>query len=324
MVNTMRADEMKNNDTQIRVSYQSHLGLGRFKKGLNKLVALSSALTMTALLFTQASHAEGEQPASQMIPVAGHSLHTMSVGEGEFTVIFESGFGNDLSHWRKVAPAISQSAKVVSYSRAGSGKSDAVAKARTLTESTADLNGLIEKAALQPPFVLVGHSYGSHIVRSYAAQHPENVAGLVLVDPANEAFILGLKAIDKSGTEAFMEVYKKMVPERLKAESKILMAIDERGTLPDFGALPDVPTVVLTSMVQEHPQFIIHSPEGKRLWRRLHSELAMNFSRAMHITTMNSGHNIAVQEPALVIEAIERVMAQAKALANKKTSDAGA
>jgi pimeloyl-ACP methyl ester carboxylesterase len=145
---------------------------------------MSAVLLMTALLFTQASNAEGEQPLSQMVPVAGHSLHVMSVGEGAFTMIFESGSGNDLSHWLKVAPAIGQTAKVVTLSRGGYGKSDAVAKARTLTESTNDLSGFIEKAELQPPFILVGHSYGSHIVRSYAAQHPNNVDGLVLVDPA--------------------------------------------------------------------------------------------------------------------------------------------
>jgi pimeloyl-ACP methyl ester carboxylesterase len=36
------------------------------------------------------------------------------------------------------------------------------------------------------PYVLVGHSYGGLIVRRYAALHPGDVAGIILVDPAHE------------------------------------------------------------------------------------------------------------------------------------------
>jgi pimeloyl-ACP methyl ester carboxylesterase len=39
--------------------------------------------------------------------------------------------------------------------------------------------------AIPPPFVLVGHSFGALVVRIFAARHPSDVAGLVLVDPAD-------------------------------------------------------------------------------------------------------------------------------------------
>ena len=203
-------------------------------------------------------------PQDSMIQLSDNALHMMSLGEGEFTVIFESGFGNDLAHWRMVAPQISTKAKVVVYSRAGYGKSEPIAKARTLTESTNELQQLIAQADLTPPFIFVGHSYGAHIIRTFAAQNPTSVAGLVFVDPANEKFMHRLKQLDKKETEKFLTVYEQMVPEKLQAESKILMAIDEQGALPDFGPLPNVPASILTSMVQDYPQFIIHSPAGKK------------------------------------------------------------
>lgn len=282
---------------------------------INKWVGLFIACMF--VIFGNTVFAEGMAPQSNMVQLKDNALHMMTVGEGEFTVIFESGFGNDLSHWRNVAPAISHKAKVVVYSRAGYGKSDPVKQARNLTETTGELAQLIEQAKLKPPYIFVGHSYGSHIVRTYAAQNPSSVAGLVLVDPAHEQFLLRLKQLDKTKTEAFLAAYENMLPKKLQAQSKILMAIDERGELPDFGPLPNVPAAVLTSMVQEHPQFIIHSPQGKKLWRALHTELFNQFDTARHLVTSSSGHNIAVQEPELVITAINTVINQASQLAAK-------
>lgn len=296
----------------------THNNKRRLSKVIKKSIAIYAMSAIAVLSFNYSALAGNKAPQDKMVMIAEHALHTMILGEGEFTVIFESGFGNDLSHWRKVAPVISKKAKVVAYSRAGYGKSDSIAKPRTLTETTKELSELIKAANLQPPFIFVGHSYGSHIIRTYAAQNSDEVAGLIFVDPANEAFFVNLKALDKAKTNEFLNIYEKMIPEKLRAESKILMAIDKRGALPDFGPLPDVPAAIITSMVPEHPQFIIHSVEGKNIWRQLHNKLFNQFSSASHITTMESGHNIAIQEPALVIEAIEKVIKQASKASQKK------
>lgn len=41
---------------------------------------------------------------------------------------------------------------------------------------------LIEKG-LNPPYLLVGHSFGGAYIRSFASKHPEEIAGLIFVDP---------------------------------------------------------------------------------------------------------------------------------------------
>jgi pimeloyl-ACP methyl ester carboxylesterase len=289
------------------------------KNNRNKTFKKSLALmVITIFSFNAMAFTANKAPQNKMIALKDNALHMMSLGEGEFTVIFESGFGSDLSHWRNVAAQISTKVKVVVYSRAGAGKSEPIENARTLLESTNELQQLIAKANLKPPFIFVGHSYGAHIIRTLAAQHPTEVAGLVFVEPANEKFFKRLKQLDKEKTESFLKVYEKMVPQKLQAESKILMAIDEKGVLPDFGPLPNVPAAILTSMVQEHPQFIIHSPEGKKIWRDLHTELFNQFTNASHIVTINSGHDIALQEPELVIEAINNVINKASLISKKK------
>ena len=43
-----------------------------------------------------------------------------------------------------------------------------------------------ERVAPAERYVLVGHSFGSFVIRAYAARHPESVGGLVLVDPPTE------------------------------------------------------------------------------------------------------------------------------------------
>ncbi|PKI16415.1 alpha/beta fold hydrolase [Colwellia sp. 12G3] len=291
---------------------------GHKHKSIKQSLALIVISVFSILSFHTAAVTANKAPQDQMIKLTDNALHMMSLGEGEFTVIFESGFGNDLSHWRLIAPQISTKAKVVIYSRAGYGKSDPIDNARTLVESTNELQQLISQANLKPPFIFVGHSYGSHIIRTYAAQNPAKVAGLVFVDPANEKLMQRLKQLDKEKTESFLKIYEKMVPKKLQAESKILMAIDEKGALPDFGPLPNVPAVILTSMVQEYPQFIIHSPEGKQIWRDLHTQLFNQFSNASHIVTTNSGHNIALNEPELVIESINDVIKKATSISKNK------
>ena len=57
---------------------------------------------------------------------------------------------------------------------------------RAASATVADLRAALNAAGIEPPYVLVGHSLGSFEVRLFAFQHPEEVAGLVLVDPSSE------------------------------------------------------------------------------------------------------------------------------------------
>ena len=116
-------------------------------------------------------------------------------------MILEAGFGRDLGVWRNVAPALATSAKVLAYSRAGHGKSDPRPEAPTIAARTGELEQLIATAGLKPPFILVGHSYGGFLIRSFAARHPEQVAGMVFVDPSDEAFNLELRKPDAAAVD---------------------------------------------------------------------------------------------------------------------------
>ena len=126
------------------------------------------------------------QPPGRMVDVGGCRLHLECVGDGP-TVVLESGLGAEAAlSWVLVRPQVAKFARVCSYDRAGYGWSDASPRPRTAGVMVEELRSLLTAAEVPPPYVLVAHSFGGLVSRLYAATHPEEIAGLVLVDSAHE------------------------------------------------------------------------------------------------------------------------------------------
>ena len=121
-----------------------------------------------------------------LIDVGGRRVHAVCRGHGSPTVLLESGIASSSLSWAIVQPEISKFARVCAYDRAGLGWSDAAASPRTLDGILDDLAAVIAHVGDRERLVLVGHSFGSLLVRAYAARHPEHIAGIVLVDPPTE------------------------------------------------------------------------------------------------------------------------------------------
>lgn len=128
-----------------------------------------------------------------MIDIGGRRLHFVDsymCGRGTSgpAVIFESGISATCLNWTEVRAEVERFGRACTYDRAGLGWSDLANSPRTTAAIVNDLHALLESAQIRPPYILVGHSFGGLLVRAYAAHHPGEVAGLVLVDPlsANE------------------------------------------------------------------------------------------------------------------------------------------
>lgn len=100
-------------------------------------------------------------------------------------IIFENGMGVDLENWKKITDEVSQFAPVFAYDRAGIGKSDKGSEMPTVQTVSANLHGILNLLKIAPPYVLVGHSLGGVFIRAYAGFYPNEVAGLVFIDPAD-------------------------------------------------------------------------------------------------------------------------------------------
>jgi pimeloyl-ACP methyl ester carboxylesterase len=100
-------------------------------------------------------------------------------------VVMEAGIGETGLLWSLIQPAVAQPTRAGVYDRVGLGWSDPSPRPRTALVMVEELHALLATAEVPGPYVLVGHSFGG-LVRLYAARHPQEVAGLVLVDSAHE------------------------------------------------------------------------------------------------------------------------------------------
>jgi len=149
-----------------------------------KRSVLACALAATVTVVAQETDIGA--PPGQLIDIGGRKLHLHCAGSGAPTVILEAGASSFAIDWSLVRPDVARTQHVCSYDRAGSGWSDARPDVETPARIVADLHALLAAAGKKPPYVMVGASAGGLYVRIYQLDYPDEVVGLVLVDPATE------------------------------------------------------------------------------------------------------------------------------------------
>ncbi len=120
-----------------------------------------------------------------IVDVGGHDLYFECVGSGSPTVVLEAGFGGGPRDWHDVQPELAKTTRTCSYGRAGLGGSGEIPGVHDAADEIRDLERLLDRAEIQPPYVLVGHSYGGLLVRMFADMHRDDVAGVILLDSSH-------------------------------------------------------------------------------------------------------------------------------------------
>ena len=113
----------------------------------------------------------------------GRTLYVVEKGEGGPAVVFEAGIAATNLNWHHIQETVSEFTFTASYDRSGLGWSSPCRTVRTPGNISGELHAMLQRAGINPPYVLVGHSFGGLVMRRYAATYPEEVAGVVLVDP---------------------------------------------------------------------------------------------------------------------------------------------
>ena len=302
----------------------------------------------------------------------GRRLNLYCVGTGSPTVVFESGLGTSISTWAFVQPAISQKTRACAYDRAGLGFSDAGTRASDSKNIVDDLHRLLGAAAVKPPYVLVGHSYGGMSARLYASTYPSDVVGMVLVDPTVEDQTEAYRALDpkkrtaeqwdadiierdirdaracvaavSTGFVPGSALFKKCISDPLPQYSEAVNATNQRLEMllvsqqaglseqeQVFRASADqvraarrslgnLPLVVLTRAPSPPPKDPLTPEEQARRAARfqvgvtLHDDVAKLSTRGVNEVVAGAGHNIQLDRPQAVIDAITRVLAMSEPL----------
>lgn len=110
-------------------------------------------------------------------------LHIYCMGEGSPTVVLDHIADTNSMQWGLIQPLLATETRVCAYDRADFGWSDPGPLPRHAVQNAHELHTLLRNAGLPAPYLLVGHSFGANVSRVYAAHYPDEVAGLVLVDP---------------------------------------------------------------------------------------------------------------------------------------------
>jgi pimeloyl-ACP methyl ester carboxylesterase len=233
------------------------------------------------------------------VDVAGRCLHVAKSGSGGPAVILEAGSGCWSKHWRAVHELAGDVTSVYSYDRAGHGRSDP-GEPWTLAGWVADLEAWLSAAAVPPPYVLVGHSLGGHIVRTFAARHRADVAGLILVDVRHEDLYAHLP-------EAFLARLAEMAPR----DTEQARCADE--LVRRLGGLEGVPVSVITHGRADWipDQFGLSQDVRDRAeqeWQRYQLDLAARLQRSSPRVARDSGHLVPIEQPEIVVSEIVSII----------------
>jgi len=159
---------------------------GLLKRSFTGLSVFIVVLAITGLIY-QTAAAESDQrkypPPGVLVNVHGYKMHIYCVGEGSPTIVLDHAGGGSSMDWSLIQPKLAEHTRVCAYDRAGYGWSDYNPAPRTLAEQVDELHALLSGANEPGPYLLVGHSYGARVDRVFAMKYPDEVTGMVLMDP---------------------------------------------------------------------------------------------------------------------------------------------
>lgn len=286
----------------------------------------------------------------RLVDVGGYRLHVTDRGEGGPTLLIIPGAGDSSYSWQAIQRELAATNRVLSFDRAGLGSSEA-GPAPDPERSLVEIERLLAASGVSGPVILVGHSLGGLFARMYATKHPEQVAGLVLVDSTHEflrddkkfkqgfaaigVMLRIMKALSPIGLPRFLgEVLgvMPMYPERanyvkqLSREEYRLWAASvyrntaQEGGIGEFGAVDTIlaASYELRKPDGEQPQFgdlpmvVMSNPGFGQGWITMHRELAGRSTNSSHRITVQKGHNVEMHSPELVIDAIRHVVAEVR------------
>jgi pimeloyl-ACP methyl ester carboxylesterase len=281
-------------------------------------------------------------PPGEMVDVGGYRLNILCKGDAPGpTVIIEAGGGVGAIGYRAVQDEIARFARVCSYDRAGLGWSEPAPSARSFAAYARELDALLEGARVPRPYVLVAHSWGGGVAREFVREHGDQVAGLVLVETgdqqlaslpnAQESFA---RARQINSTAAVLQRFGviRLVPallgpyanaaDEVKArllrpgtfaamarEGDVIAATPaDQGWTGSEMSVGDMPLVVV---VRGRPD-MGDDPEFERAWVEAHRRLGEVSKNSLVLVAETSGHLVHVDQPAVYVDAVRRVVAAAR------------
>jgi len=318
---------------------------------LRLLAVIVIALMVTGAVYEQIAERRDREllpRVGQAADVGGYSLNLSCMGRGRPPVILDAGAGSPGYSWLPIQTELAKTTQTCWFDRAGEGWSDPGPFPRTSEAIATDERNLLKNAAIAPPYVLVGHSFGGLNARVYAGKYPGEVAGMVLVDAAHEdepsrapKFMLGhslprplwrvnhwamqgakrvglIRLISGSPQLPSNPTHDQVVA-ALRKQPKAVANLGEYVTSPlnyeqahNAGSIGDKPLIVLTAGRPWQTGNAKMDREGnayRKVWiTEIQPKLAKLSTRGRQIVVAKSGHGIPEEAPEAVVDAVRDVV----------------
>lgn len=237
---------------------------------------------------------EADELTALEIAIGSRHLRVFRRGDGPVNVVFEAGGGCGADVWHAVQHLLTDKITSWSYDRAGEGSSPSNGD-WCLDASLDDLEAWLTAVDVSQPVVLVGHSLGCHIVRAYAARHPDAVTGMVLIDARPPGF--EQRVLDAGIPIAMPPPETSIVREIGRADEAIV-------GLPSPGGAP--PIVMCSEHFDAAPGELSDSEvaDVAALWRTAQAEIAQAVGQPLLSVVPGTGHAIPVEAPQHVASVI--------------------
>lgn len=245
------------------------------------------------------------------VEISGYAIEYEIVGAGDDIILLEAGGGGGLADWGDIAKTLSQSATVIAYSRVGNGNSSKPDRLFVVEDYVTHLKALLDHLKVDK-VMHVAHSYGGNVARVFAAQHPERVAALLLIDAASEHDVDIMRAIDLEQGNREIEAVK--LADIAGGKNYHIVDFWAKFPLPDYPQIEDIPVTVIASVKRyESPEHLFHSDKGREMWGELWTKWAEAFPQGKAVTTTNSYHLIPQEEPELVLREVKELAQRVRA-----------
>ncbi|MFH1680816.1 MAG: alpha/beta hydrolase [Candidatus Eisenbacteria bacterium] len=278
-----------------------------------------AALGLTLLPVVLSCGGSGSD-TGEMIDVGTHRLHIDQAGTGAPAVVIDVGIGGRSEEWGPIRERIAEVTRILTYERAGYGRSEPGPLPRHSGRVADELRALLTAASVPGPYVLVGHSLGGLNVQVFAARYPEEVAGMVLLDPPPLGWLLGesfpdLRRMAEAMTNEWQAAADRGLAStdpRARSEAEFLRAVasEHREMLGESAALAaaigsfgEIPLTVIASGVP-NPLFGEAAEEYQGYWIEESRAVAARSTRGEFVLARESSHRLHEEASKIVEETV--------------------
>ena len=266
-----------------------------------------------------------------MVDLDGRAVRVQTIGlqdrrPGAPVVVFEAGATNSLEIWGGIPLQVASIAPIVAYDRAGLGRSEWDDTTPTPQHVANRLRRVLQQIGADPPYVLVGFSWGGMLARYFAGYYPSDVVGLVFVDPSpmvTESLADNLTPFQtigagRAGFEAYWSSFAALMARAspaVRAEMQVFRGLLETDlSKRGLRQVPAVPVAVIVAAKYLAVPLMVpfdlerHFQADLRYRLKVLNEWVLASPHGTLVMANNTTHTIPREDPGLVVSAVQRVL----------------